>query len=126
MKTFKELVVGDTIWYYDHGKMHPQKILKIEDLEEVSEYTDWRGNKVINKYPYRFIYVKRVKSPYRVHTYDLNRTEDWFNRLHRFSCIEAAATYMTKRINWCDRKISYFNKQLNKYNKLREKYDMPE
>ena len=46
MKAFKDLQVGDTIFYYDHCQMKPRTIVKIETKDETKEL--WGGTRTYN------------------------------------------------------------------------------
>ena len=53
MKAFKDLQVGDTIFYYDHCQMKPRTIVKIETKDETQEL--WGGTRT-----YNYIFISKL------------------------------------------------------------------
>lgn len=106
MKKFNELTVGDTIYYWDHGKLRKQIVKEIEIIDEVQSSTDWYGIVREDK-RIRIIMKAGPKSSNRQTTYNFifcewnrNNLSDYsyttFLGTRKFSCIEAARYWLRK------------------------------
>ena len=124
-KTWKDLQVGDTIYYYDHGRIHEQIIHDIKDYVDSREYKDWQGNTVKYENKYRDIIAgKNKRTNLRIWEYYLNRDNDIIYGMPRFSNKIVAENYIKNRINYCQRKIDYFDKKKEKYANMMKHYDL--
>ena len=119
MKTFKDVKVGDVIYYWDHGKMHPQTVKFVENCENIHEYTDWWGKKQIHKTPY--IHIKAGKSDLNIY-YDCGYSHTRCYGMNRFTGIEAANEWKEQQRKHYEYKVNKLQKKVQKYTNLIEKY----
>lgn len=134
MKKFNELTVGDTIYYWDHGKLRKQVVKEIEIRDEVQSSTDWYGITHEDKRT-RIIMKAGPKSSNRQTIYNFifcewssNNLSDYsyttFLGTRKFSCVEAARHWLRKnekssyaRAMRAKRKYDREMKSLNAYKK---------
>lgn len=121
MKTWKDLKVGDTIWYYDKWKMHPQVVTKIEPKEETDTYYDWNHVEHKNVRHYLYIYAGR-RSVIELYEWSIDKSETWYGGMRRFCCKEAANEFLDARRR--DRKstIDTLTRQISTYQRWYDKY----
>jgi len=122
MKTFGELQKGDYIYYWDKGKLHPQLIHNIEVTEQIREYSDWSGNKQIEKRPY--IKIEAGKGTVLKLYYESHESEIRRNYMLRFSCLEAANNWIERQQNHYTWKVEHLKQRLEWYENLVQNYSI--
>lgn len=109
MKKFNELTVGDSIYYWDHGKLRKQIVKEIEIKDEIQSSTDWYGITREDKRT-RIKMKAGPKSSNRQTTYNFiffewnpggvgdftDNSYTTFLGTRKFSCIEAARHWLRK------------------------------
>ena len=120
MKKFKDLKVGDKIYYWDHGKLHGQIVNKCEIVEREQSWTDWRGQVNIIKYTELVIQAGKGKE------YSLRSDQEYstsnFGRMNRFVDYETAIYWMNRQKEYYQRKVNNLKNKIEKYQKLVEYY----
>jgi len=121
MKTWKDIKEGDIIYYWDHGKLHAQKVHSVEIDKEVRKYLyfDSVNIKIEMRHTIKAGYGTRIMW-----------TGSWMDNdqtaivrgIRRFTCIEAAQEYMESRKNQLNTKRQKLINKLNKVNKQLENY----
>jgi len=120
MKAFKDLQPGDIIYYYDHCKMKPRTIIKIETKDVTKEL--WGGG--TRTYNYILLYCKRGYQPISVHTtWDHgNSTMIHHASTKYFSCKEAAEQWLKGLKGYRERRIERAKYLIEKETKILSKY----
>ena len=113
MKTFKDLVPGDIIYYYDHCKMKPRKVVKIEVKNEAEQL--WDGGNIL-------LYCEHGYQPVKIHTVWHDSTMAYHGSSKYFSCKEAAQNEMNILIQYREYRVAKFKKQLEKETKILTNY----
>ena len=119
MKAFKDLQVGDTIFYYDHCQMKPRTIVKIETKDETKEL--WGGTRTYN---YILLYCERGYQPISVHTtWDHgNSTMIHHASTKYFSCRESAEKELNRLRTYRENRIARAKKLIDNDSKIIAKY----
>ena len=119
MKAFKDLQVGDTIFYYDHCQMKPRTIVKIETKDVTKEL--WGGTRTYN---YILLYCEHGYQPVSVHTtWDHgNSTMIHHASTKYFSCKEAAEQWLKGLKGYRERRIERAKYLIEKETKILSKY----
>ena len=122
MKAFKDLQPGDIIYYYDHCKMKPRTIIKIETKDVTKEL--WGGG--TRTYNYILLYCKRGYQPISVHTtWDHgNSTMIHHANTKYFSCRESAENELKRLKSYRQRKINKAQERVNRYTNIINKYEI--
>lgn len=111
-KTFKDLVIGDYIWYYDHYKLHKQKITHAELQLRTEEINSMFYGKVIKQIKEIYIEAGKGTKMY-ISSYNFDKDTLNWRGIPRFTSYEAALNY-----------ISYLKtKHIQKANKLQKRLD---
>ena len=120
MKAFKDLQVGDTIFYYDHCQMKPRTIVKIETKDVTKEL--WGGG--TKTYNYILLYCEHGYQPVSVHTtWDHgNSTMIHHASTKYFSCKEAAEQWLKGLKGYRERRIERAKYLIEKETKILSKY----
>jgi len=120
MKVFKDLQVGDTIFYYDHCQMKPRTIVKIETKDVTKEL--WGGG--TRTYNYILLYCEHGYQPISVHTtWDHgNSTMIHHASTKYFSCKEAAEQWLKGLKGYRERRIERAKYLIEKETKILSKY----
>jgi hypothetical protein len=120
MKVFKDLQVGDTIFYYDHCQMKPRTIVKIETKDVTKEL--WGGG--TRTYNYILLYCEHGYQPISVHTtWDHgNSTMIHYASTKYFSCKEAAEQWLKELKGYRERRIERAKYLIEKETKILSKY----
>lgn len=120
MKVFKDLQVGDTIFYYDHCQMKPRTIVKIETKDVTKEL--WGGG--TRTYNYILLYCEHGYQPISVHTtWDHgNSTMIHHASTKYFSCKEAAEQWLKGLKGYRERRIERAKNLIEKETKILSKY----
>ena len=120
-KTWSEIKEGDTIYYYDHGKLREQKVHSVENTEETYTSGGWG---YISTTTYKKIIIKAGRgSTIEIYDYyfDAPYKEDYY--FTRFTCKEAALDALKKHSanleQICERAKKRYEKYLNSYNKYK-------
>lgn len=97
-KKFKDLKIGDYIWYYDHCKLHRQKITKAEIITNTEEISFSFGyNKKI--YVTKEIYIEAGKGTKMfISSYYFDKDEYLWRGIPRFSNYTSAKRYVNRLI----------------------------
>jgi len=120
-KTFKDLNIGDTIYYYDHQKIKSKKIISEPKFTTYKEPIKWcngyREWKILSfkTTPGKPIEIRSTWDVFNNYTYPINSS------LH-FSNKEAAETYINNLKARCKRKIKRANSILETQTRLLNKY----
>ena len=117
MKRFKDLNVGDIIYYYDHCKMHPQVVNDIKIVE--IPYLTWRNTPDFRE----TIILQAGNSPVVQLDWIADESMAAWDYMTRFSCKEAAQQYLDNLKDKAKRKIDKSIDILYKYNNLLKEYD---
>lgn len=123
MKTFKDLKKGDSIYYWDKGKLHEQIVHNIEIKDEVSMYTDWSGNVTKNHREVVIIVAGKNSRTKLELYYEANESIINCNYLKRFSCIEAAQNWTNMQKNSIKYKINRLEKRLKSLKSICKSYN---
>lgn len=120
MKVFKDLQVGDTIFYYDHCQMKPRTIVKIETKDVTKEL--WGGG--TRTYNYILLYCEHGYQPISVHTtWDHgNSTMIHHASTKYFSCRESAEQWLKGLKGYRERRIERAKYLIEKETKILSKY----
>ena len=120
MKAFKDLQVGDTIFYYDHCQMKPRTIVKIETKDVTKKL--WGGG--TRTYNYILLYCEHGYQPISVHTtWDHgNSTMIHHASTKYFSCKEAAEQWLKGLKGYRERRIERAKYLIEKETKILSKY----
>ena len=120
MKAFKDLQVGDTIFYYDHCQMKPRTIVKIETKDVTKKL--WGGG--TRTYNYILLYCEHGYQPISVHTtWDHgNSTMIHHASTKYFSCKEAAEQWLKGLKRYRERRIERAKNLIEKETKILSKY----
>lgn len=121
MKTWKDLKVGDTIWYYDKWKMHPQVVTKIEPKEEVDTYYDWNHVKHENARHWLIIHAGKG-TKMSLYQYTLPKETTYSGGMPRFASKEAANKFLDERRRTRKSRIDMLQRQLDYLQNLLSKY----
>lgn len=111
MKSWKEVKVGDYIYYYDHCKYHKQLVHDIKEETKTESFTDWFGKKYERTYT-RFI-IRAGRSYFIVSDYYKDNDCCYANSMKRFTCEEAYQNHEDQIVNRLKRR----------YKRLKTKYD---
>ena len=120
MKAFKDLQVGDTIFYYDHCQMKSRTIVKIETKDVTKEL--WGGG--TRTYNYILLYCEHGYQPVSVHTtWDHgNSTMIHHASTKYFSCRESAEQWLKGLKSYRERRIERAKYLIEKETKILSKY----
>ena len=124
MKKFIDLKVGDTIYYYDHCKMKPQKVHFIEECEEERSYNGYFGQIHTVKVRYLKMLVGKNKKEYILEDIESHCSDFILDWKHMFSCKEAAEEFLQERRQVAKDQIKEAKRIIAKYNTLIPKYDL--
>lgn len=120
MKAFKDLQVGDIIFYYDHCKMKPRKIVKIETKDEIQQL--WGGGtRTLN---YLLLYCERGYQPIKIHiTWDRgNSTMVHYAGTKYFSCRKSAEKELNRLRTYRENRIAKAKKIIENDSKILTNY----
>lgn len=117
MKKFRDLKVGDIIYYYDHCKMHPQVVNEFKIVE--TPCLTWRNTPDFRER----ITLQAGDSPLVELDWIADESMVAWDYLTRFSCKEAAQQYLDNLRNKAKKKIDKSIDTLYKYNNLLKEYD---
>ena len=120
MKAFKDLQVGDTIFYYDHCQMKPRTIVKIETKDVTKEL--WGGG--TRTYNYILLYCEHGYQPISVHTtWDHgNSTMIYHASTKYFSCRESAEKELNRLRTYRENRIARAKKLIENDSKIIANY----
>ena len=120
MKAFKDLQVGDTIFYYDHCQMKPRTIVKIETKDVTKEL--WGGG--TRTYNYILLYCEHGYQPISVHTtWDHgNSTMIHHASTKYFSCRESAEKELNRLRIYRENRIARAKKLIENDSKIIANY----
>lgn len=121
MKKFRDVKVGDTIYYYTHCKMIPQIVHKIEHIDE-TEHVNNYGYGYDRKVNHMIIQAGKAKERKVMWASD-NTAAEWGSTLH-FADRESAESHIKSLKYTANCFIDEANRNLNKYTKLKSKYDI--
>lgn len=125
MKTWKDVKAGDTIYYWDKGRLHAQKV-----YEATVEEKEWKTPIGRNEWHVSEFTVRTIKAGANDRSYSRHPTimelREWYdnysvvdyNCLKRFACKEAADAWMQSRYAELDRKRNKLEKKLAQINRL--------
>ena len=120
-KTFAELKVGDDIYYYDHCKLHKQKVTSIEIVKgkEVT-YKDFFGREWKRTEDDEMIIKAGKGTIIKIcYIHYLNRDSIKYNYMRRFSNYEAGLAFIDNLKNkHMKRMEKYYNKYLKEKRKI--------
>ena len=120
-KTFAELKVGDDIYYYDHCKLHKQKVTSIEIVKgkEVT-YKDFFGREWKRTEDDEMIIKAGKGTIIKIcYIHYLNSDSIKYNYMCRFSNYEAGLTFIDNLKNkHMKRMEKYYNKYLKEKRKI--------
>ena len=120
MKAFKDLQVGDIIFYYDHCKMKPRIIIKIETKDEIQNL--WGGGtRTLN---YILLYCDHGYQPVKIHiTWDRgNSTMVHHAGTKYFSCRESAEKELNRLRTYREKRIARAKKLIENDSKIIANY----
>lgn len=127
-KKWKDVKVGDTIYYYDHGQLREQIVHYADMEEETHTYNyGWHTNSTTSK---KFVIKAGKGSMFSIYEYymDASYYPDYY--FTRFTCKEAAIDALKNRLgelkHICDNAKKRYERYLNSYNKYKgcvEKYE---
>ncbi len=122
MKTWKDIEAGDSIYYYDHGKIHEQKVHSAEFIQQTHEYNFSSGVKSSWLEEYILIKAGRGSSIkiFKFEIDDLRYKDRYFNR---FNTKEEEIRYIYERKNYLENKVKIYKKQYEKWLSAYEKCD---
>lgn len=120
MKKFGELKKGDYIYYWDHGKLHSQLILDIEEKEDTETGIIWYSSK--GRWSDKYVLLITKHKTYKLYEYTLSCSSDTYGGMKRFASIEAANAYLCERTLHINKKIAKLSKDLDKYKRLQSYY----
>lgn len=117
-KTFAELKVGDDIYYYDHCKLHKQKVTSIEIVKgKEKTYKDFFGREWKRIEDDELVIKAGKGTIIKIwYKYDLNNDSIKYNYMPRFSNYEAGLTFINNLKNKHKKRME---KHYNRY--LKEK-----
>lgn len=120
-KTWKEIKEGDTICYYDKGKIHKQTVISVEHKEEVHTYNyGWCKTESRTNY----IVIKAGRGS-EIHIYehynDCSFYEDYY--FTRFTCEEAALECLRQHYEKLKGKSNRAKAKYEKFLNIANKYD---
>lgn len=118
-KAFKDLKVGDSIYYWDHGKMHEQIVNKVELTTEIMPAPYYSSKDIARD----VLIIQAGKSPERKMYYQMNYCEAHWGYIKRFSCKESARHYIENLKGYAEQKVRQAKKCLEVYSELVEKYN---
>lgn len=124
MKTFKELQPGDIIYYYDHCKMKPRKVLDCKVETEERKRQTYNGYEVIIDKKLILTFERGPKISIFISYNEGNITKSWGNSSKIFSCKEAAENELKRLRKECQYKLDYATEQLKKYSNMITKYEL--
>ena len=124
MKQFKDLQPGDIIYYYDHCKMKPRKVISCEMKEFENKIDTWRGYEVRKEK--KLTITCEHGDPITICcTYNNGEiTMAWGNSGKIYSCREAAEDKLNKLKNYRKRKIQEAQERVNRYTNIMNKYEI--
>lgn len=120
-KTFFNLTKDDSVYYWDKGKIHAQKISHIEDIEEMCEGDTFQTRKI-------YLKNRAVSCPIEVMRYPRCWYDEWsdyriWHGTFKYSCIEALQKWLEMRTKWCERRLKKYQERCEQLSGLIEKYD---
>lgn len=125
MKTWKDIKEGDTIYYWDKAKLHAQRVYEVINEEKESKVPIGRNEWHVSTYKELTIkagandksYAKNPTTIKFSNEYWTGRSVINYNRLKRFSCLEAANTWLETMYGCYDMKRQRLEKKLASINK---------
>lgn len=120
-KTWKDIKEGDTIYYYDHGKIHEQKVHSIERGTKTYEYT-WGTTRTISVDNYMIIKAGKgseIKINEFYYDYDSYR----WGGLTRFTSKDGLIDFIRKLNKHAQIKANKLKKRYDRYINCIEKYN---
>lgn len=120
MKTWKEIKKGDTIYYYDHGNVHEQKVTDVGTFSSIDtfEYGNEKTKAVSLK-----LGIKAGKNS------EISLRQYWFDKsifkdkyFNRFTCKEALSEYLSYRVNRIKEKAKESKRMYEKYLSIEIQY----
>ena len=114
-KKWNEVKEGDTIYYFDHGRLREQTVHSA--LWNKRKFHDGRMSEDI------YLRIKAGKgSEFTIYKFwvDDSDYKDFYFR--RFTCKEAAIEWIKKRKDHAMNKAVYYGERFQKYDKLTKKY----
>ena len=127
MKRFNELKEGDVIYYYDHCKMRPRIVERIEwETEEVEKNFLDRLRYDIKPFKWLKIYIKKYNKPLRIlctrHNGNIDRIK--INHSQYYPCKELAEQSLYTLRKYRADKVEKAKKILEKETKRLNKYEI--
>lgn len=121
-KKWKDLQIGDYIWYYDHYKLHKQKITHISRQQKIDEIDSLFYKKTINIT--NEIYIEAGKGTKMYISHYFNTDEYWWGHMPRFANYEAAKRFIERLIHYRKERINKFKNKYERELKMLEKYEV--
>ena len=119
-KKWNEVKEGDTIYYFDHGKLHEQVVHSVEEKGNVHSY-GYGGH--ITTYYSEYILIKAGRgSEIKIYASEYNMSLYIDSCFTRYTCKEAAIWNLKERHKHYNAKTERLRKHYEKYAKLTEKY----
>lgn len=124
MKTFKDLQIGDIIYYYDHCQMKPRRIIKIETKEETQPL--WGGG--FRTYNYILLYCEHGYQPVSIHCtwHKGESTCEHHAGTKVFSCRESAEKELNRLRTYRENRIVRAKKLIENDSKIIANYKILE
>lgn len=119
-KKWNELKEGDTIYYFDHGKLHEQVVHSVEEKTDRREYS-YGFTRTISETKYLVIKAGR-SSEIKIYEYEYKMSWHHAYYFTRYTCKEAALWNLKERYKYNNEKAERLRKKYEKYAKLTEKY----
>lgn len=124
MKTFKELQPGDIIYYYDHCKMKPRKVLDCKVETEERKRQTWNGYEVIIDKKLVLTFERGPKIKIWINRNEGNITEACGNCSMIYSCKEAAINELNRLYVIKKRKVERMKKKVEAYTNIMNRYEL--
>ena len=120
-KTWKEVKDGDTIYYYDHGKIREQIVHSAKMTEETHEY-NYGLYRSTSTEEYILISAGRG-SKFKVYSYYINSSYYPSHYFTRFTCKEALIDALQERLKKVKRQSDKAKQRYEKFLSIYNKYD---
>lgn len=120
-KRWQDLQVGDYIWYYDHYKLHNQKVTHIETQTKTQELNYYYGEKFTRQIKELYIEAGKGTKMY-INEYRFEYDECSWRGIPRFASYEAGKRFIERLINYRKRRIKEFKNKYERELKMLEKY----
>lgn len=119
-KKWSEVKEGDTIYYFDHGKLHEQIVHSVEEKEDRKEYSYGVITKTIIQ---KYLLIKAGRgSEIKIYKYEYDKACDYCSYFTRYTCKEAVLWNLKNRHKYNNEKAEKYRKKYEKYNSLTDKY----